>query len=384
MDLDPQIAENIVTNLKDIIQHEINLFDTTGTIIASTDPARVGVSHDGARLVISTRKPITIDSEHEYKGAKHGINVPVLFDDAVVAVIGITGERSEVEPFGNVIKKMTEILIRESWEQITRFDQRTKLGDLMNLLTLRTHDEGMVSYLASVLKINLKLPRRVVAARLVATDDRIPDYDGLYRILYSRVPNSGGSFFAVTAQRACLFVSEHDERGLNKMLQGIETDVRARLRQEILFGVGDMANSSEDYWRSHDEACRAADWLMFTHRGSVGRYENMDFGLLLSSVSAQEARSLVDRVFGDLPKAQVDGFQTVFAAYTRHNGSITHAAEELFLHKNTLQNRLNKIAEKTGYNPRVLSDFTVLDIAFRLREYLEFEREGALLSHLRS
>ncbi len=55
MELDPKIAESIVTNLKDVIQHEINLFDATGTIIASTDRTRIGTSHDGARLAISTK-----------------------------------------------------------------------------------------------------------------------------------------------------------------------------------------------------------------------------------------------------------------------------------------------------------------------------------------
>lgn len=105
MDLDPQTAETIVTSLKDIISHEINLFDTTGTIIASTDLSRIGTSHDGARLTIATKKTVFIDSDNEFKGARHGINMPVLFNDSVVAVIGITGERSEVEPFGKVIKK---------------------------------------------------------------------------------------------------------------------------------------------------------------------------------------------------------------------------------------------------------------------------------------
>ena len=114
MNLDPKIAETIVNNLKDVINHEINLFDITGTIIASTDPARIGTTHECARLAIETQQPVPIDSEHQFKGAKHGINMPVMFQDTAVAVIGITGERAEVEPFGNVIKKMTEILIREN------------------------------------------------------------------------------------------------------------------------------------------------------------------------------------------------------------------------------------------------------------------------------
>ncbi|MBM6868863.1 helix-turn-helix domain-containing protein [Collinsella tanakaei] len=65
----------------------------------------------------------------------------------------------------------------------------------------------------------------------------------------------------------------------------------------------------------------------------------------------------------------MDAFQTVFEAYTRHNGSIVHCADELYLHKNTLQNRLNKMAAKTGYNPRTLADHTVLAMAFLMRDY---------------
>ena len=78
----------------------------------------------------------------------------------------------------------------------------------------------------------------------------------------------------------------------------------------------------------------------------------------------------MNHVFGDLSDKEIDDFQVVFDSYTRHNGSITHSADELFLHKNTLQNRLNKIARMTGYNPRDLSDYAVLSMAFKLRSYL--------------
>ncbi|KFI45573.1 helix-turn-helix domain-containing protein [Bifidobacterium bohemicum] len=61
-----------------------------------------------------------------------------------------------------------------------------------------------------------------------------------------------------------------------------------------------------------------------------------------------------------------------FAAYTSHNGSVIHAAEELFIHKNTLQNHLNRIGEDTGYNPRELSDYAVLSLALILHDYLAF------------
>ena len=224
MNLDPQIAETIVTNLKDVINHEINLFDTTGTIIASTDRTRIGTSHDGARLAIRTKKTISIDRENEYRGARHGINVPVMFNDQVVAVIGITGERSEVEPFGNVIKKMTEILIRENWDSVVRYDHRTRISSLVGMLKLKRHDANLVAYHASLMRIDLNLPRFCVVGRIRSDCEEVADYNSLYTMLHARFQQMRTSFFAFMDHEVCLFVDAREMRALPALLEGIRQD----------------------------------------------------------------------------------------------------------------------------------------------------------------
>lgn len=375
MDLDPQTAETIVTSLKDIISHEINLFDTTGTIIASTDLSRIGTSHDGARLTIATKKTVFIDSDNEFKGARHGINMPVLFNDSVVAVIGITGERSEVEPFGKVIKKMTEILIRENWEQISRFDQRERRADLVNMLTLKHCDISYVNYLSSVLEINLTLPHRAITGRLAMQENTTLPGGSLYELIYTRFQPFKNSFFSTSSQEVSLFIDEQEERDVIPLLHGIESDVHEHLGQLITFGIGSKTTSVDTYYQSYREAQRTADWLAFSQTDTIGLFEDMDYGIFLSSIPHEEACQLTHRVFGALSDDEIEEIQKEFNAYTRNNGSITHAAQDLFLHKNTMQNRLNRIAKKTGYNPRILSDYAVLSIAFQLREYERF-REG--------
>ncbi len=370
MNLDPQIAETIVENIKDVIKHEINLFDTTGTIIASTDRSRIGTGHDGAREAISTKKTVVIDGKHSYSGAKHGINVPVIFNDSVVAVIGITGKRAEVEPYGNVLKKMTEILIRENWEQMTRFDQRSRLADLVNILKLRGHDEALVDYYASLLRINLDTPRFAVVGRIERTHEDSNEGSSLHTSLYMRFQQFKTSFFALSDREVCMFIDVRSEHALNNLLRGIREDVQQIVNSPVHFGIGDVQSTSTEYWRSYDKACRALGWLEFLDDGGNAlRYADMDMGLIVSSLPRDTAQQLVNHVFGDLPASDVDEYQNIFDAYTRHNGSIVHCAEELYLHKNTLQNRLNKIAAKTGYNPRVLADYSVLALAFLLRQH---------------
>ena len=369
MNLDPKIAETIVNNLKDVINHEINLFDTTGTIIASTDPARIGTTHEGARLAIETQQPVPIDSEHQFKGAKHGINMPVMFQDTAVAVIGITGERAEVEPFGNVIKKMTEILIRENWDHVERYDRRVRVSNLAGILKLRRHDESLAAYYASMLRVDLDIPRLVLVGRAQTEDDSALDYNGLYEMFHARFESFTTSFFAFLERDVCLFIDVRDERRIPALVQGMSDDAKRILGYPLIFGAGRAEHSASLYWRSYDEACSALEWLSFEQAGTLMRYEDMDLGLILSSVPRDNAMQLVGHVFRGLSDAEIDEFQRVFDAYVRHNGSIVHCADELYLHKNTLQNRLNKIAEKTGYNPRKLSDFTVLALAFKLRSY---------------
>ena len=371
MNLDPKIAENIVTSLKNIVNHEINLFDTTGTIIASTDRSRTGTSHEGASLVIKTMEPLLIDDEHQFRGARHGINLPVIFNDSVVAVIGITGEPAEVEPFGVVIKKMTEILIRENWNIIEQYDRRSRLTSLVNMLKLRHHDFELVAYYASVMQIDLSRSRVAIVGRISAGPGEVVDYGPLYTTTNMRFQQLKTSFFAFTDREICLFIDEGSSHAVPALIEGIRLDAQRVLRRPIRFGIGMPAESSTLYWRSYAEANRALSWLEFTGGSDfVSHYDGMDLGLIVSSTPVEEARRLVDHVFGGLSEDEVDGFQEVFDSYTRHNGSIVHSAEELYLHKNTLQNRLNKIADKTGYNPRELSGYSVLCMAFMLRRYL--------------
>lgn len=374
MDIDPQIAETIVANIKGVIQHEINLFDTSGTIIASTDKTRVGTAHDGARLAVTSKQTVSIDNDRQFEGAKRGINVPVLFNGSVIAVIGITGERAEVEPFGNVIKKMTEILIRENLEQITRFDQRMMTANLINMLTLRQYDAGFVHYLASALNIDLAQRRRAVVGRFVGAGSAISATDSLHAIFLTRCAPLRNSMFSVTAKEACLFVSDDDADGLTDFLRTVQDDISKAFHRQMSFGIGRLADTADTYCNSYDEACRTVDWLLFSQQKSISEYDDLDYGMFVSSVPEEDARRFVSHVFEGLDDHDIDDFQTTFDAYTRHNGSILHAAEDLFLHKNTLQNRLNKIARMTGYNPRILQDYSVLDTAFKLRSYLAFRK----------
>ena len=91
--------------------------DETGCIIASSDISRIGTYHSGAQRVISQRlEELVISEEDRYAGAKNGINLPIIIENEIIGVVGITGEKEEVQILGKIIQKMTKILIMESYQ----------------------------------------------------------------------------------------------------------------------------------------------------------------------------------------------------------------------------------------------------------------------------
>lgn len=88
-----------------------------GIIIVSSDAQRIGTFHEGAMISVKEKRKVIIRKEDEQylQGVKAGINLPVFFLNNVIGVIGITGEPERILPYGELLRKMTELLVQESY-----------------------------------------------------------------------------------------------------------------------------------------------------------------------------------------------------------------------------------------------------------------------------
>jgi carbohydrate diacid regulator len=111
------LARNIITDVKKFIDEDIIIVSIDGIIIASSDESRVGTFHEGALLCAKERRTMIIYKEDEkrLKGVKNGLNLPIFFDKRVIGVIGITGDPEAILSYGELLRKMTELLVQESY-----------------------------------------------------------------------------------------------------------------------------------------------------------------------------------------------------------------------------------------------------------------------------
>ena len=106
---------------------------------------------------------------------------------------------------------------------------------------------------------------------------------------------------------------------------------------------------------------------VFSASDSVFEYDKKDLELLFINFKMSNMKSFNEKVLKNFSQKELKEFSTIMTIYEEFNGSITQTAEKLFMHKNTLQYKLQKIKKLSGYDPRVLRDFTVLSLAFKLR-----------------
>ena len=86
------MAQAIVEEIEPVIDESINIMDSDGIIVASTNVSRLGQYHGGAHRVVLERLPeLTIEFDGQYPGSLKGVNFPIVVHDETIGVVGITG-----------------------------------------------------------------------------------------------------------------------------------------------------------------------------------------------------------------------------------------------------------------------------------------------------
>lgn len=367
-------AQSIVEEMKKIINQDINYFSTDSIIIASTDKSRIGNYHGGARKVLMENSGIIISYDGQYKGAKKGINVPVYFEKSIVGVIGITGEKEEVEKYGEIIKRMTEILIRESYlaekENIDRESKRQFIEEIL----FRSHsDEKVLKMRGDILNIKTNIPRVVLVSKLLDENDNEVVLQPLINekvlsIFKGHVNYDIQNLIVQSGTNIIMILKIISKNNIEKIINSIMRDVKDMLFINAYFGIGEISNSPMEIKRSYVEAKKAVNVSVAFQNKQILYYEDLDIGLLIDDISEETISNYIKRIFGSLTKEEIDDYTALIDSFVKNNGSITKTSEELFIHKNTLQYRLNKIKSLTGYNPREIKDMVILYLAFILNK----------------
>ncbi|PCK21250.1 carbohydrate diacid regulator [Bacillus pumilus] len=360
------LAEKIVNEVKKVLTEEIIIAQTNGTIIAATDAARIGQFHEGAYLTSfeGQKRILTKHDEQHMKGIKAGINLPIYFEQKVIGVIGMTGDPVHVSPFGDILRKMTELLIQEhEFFQETETDERQLEAFVFDWLHLPETCMDMTEK-AKQLQIDVEQQRVVV---LIDCQDESFMKQDQYKAMKDMLHLTNQEIIVRWGHARFLLMLQTTVDGrdaLQQRLFHIHASLAAVSPSKMLIGAGKPA-ASHLMKQSFHQAFRALK-LAHAHTPIVFD-EDLTLELFIEEVSQETKEVFLDRTIAPLlPYPEL--VKTLRVLMTS-DYSLKHTAEAMHVHINTLHYRLKRIQDLTTLDPKRMQDAMLFYLALMLLEH---------------
>lgn len=378
--LDAQVAQSIVDRTMSVLHINVNIMDAHGIVIAAGSRERVGSFHSTAQQVIQSgrKRVVTEEEAGRLEGVKPGITLPIQYKNQIVGALGMTGDPDVVEKYGELVT-LSAVLIIEQAEMRERafLEQRVRDNILLELFTGVAEDnESLFLQRAKVLDFDFTGPWIVMAVHLLPVrtmtefhhqqmKDRVESIlsgSGM-KDLHSCFAKDTLALLWKTRAAAGRDILRRYANSLSDLLSDVEADIR--------LSIGGICND----WREISATFAFAERsLQITKRAKPAQRfifaEDHCSEYILSQLSAEQRQRFCRIVLGGLweqPEQKRMWLDTL-RTYYRNDMNVQKTADELFIHRNTLNMRLNKIAGLTGHVPQRFSDAFLLKMALVLLE----------------
>ncbi|MDM5320170.1 sugar diacid recognition domain-containing protein [Bacillus pumilus] len=360
------LAEKIVDEVKKVLTEEIIIAQTNGTIIAATDPARIGQFHEGAYLTSfeGQKRILTKDDEQRMKGVKAGINLPIYFKQEVIGVIGMTGNPAHVSPFGEILRKMTELLIQEhEFFLETETDERQLEAFVFDWLHL---PETAIDLTEKAARLQLDINKQRVVVLIDCHDESFmkqDQYKKMKEMLHltnqEMIVRWGHARFLLMLQ-----TSANDRDTLQQRLFHIHTALTARSTSKVLIGAGKPA-AGQMMKQSFHQAFRALK--MANADTPIVFDEDLTLELFIEEVSQETKEVFLDRTI--VPLLPYPELVKTLRVLMTSDCSLKYTAEAMHVHINTLHYRLKRIQDLTTLDPKRMQDAMLFYLALMLLDH---------------
>jgi carbohydrate diacid regulator len=376
--LDARLAQEIVARTMKIIDSNVNVMDARGRIIGSGDRERIGEMHEGALLALSQARIVDIDEAvaRYLHGVRPGINLPMRIDGEIVGVIGLTGEPESLRHYGELVCMTAEMMLEQArLLHMLAQDSRLREELVLNLIRSDTLSPALNEW-AQRLRIDLNQPRVVAVVEVdsgqLGVDSAMselqqlqtllttPERDNLIAIVsltemvvLKPAFNSHGRFDAEDhRKRVALLQSRMKENG----------HLRMRIALGNFFtGPGSIARS----YRTARTTMLVGKQRMPEERSYF--YQDLVLPVLLDSLRGGWQAGELSRPLAKLKAMDNNGLlRRTLIAWFSHNVQPSATAKALYIHRNTLEYRLNRISELTGLNLSSFDDRLLLYVALQL------------------
>lgn len=359
-----KVYQNMLLQYKDIIGREIGIIDDNGDIIACTDTDKIGKQNEICKICKDIHQ-----MNESGKHTKNGYTFKLIeYNSLTEYILFISGEDREAF-------KMLSILAVSFGNLKNLYEDQFNKSSFIKNIILDNILPGDIYLKAKELNFNENVERVAYLIKFSGQHEYSP-----VDIIQSIFSDKSRDFVVNADEKDIVLIREIDPDAniLNKT-QDIETaakNIVATVNSEffikVTVGIGGPVQEIKDLSRSFKEAQIALEvGKVFDTEKEVINYKNLGIGRIIYQLPTTLCEVFLQEVFktGSLESLDRESLMTI-QSFFENSLNVSETSRKLFVHRNTLVYRLEKIKRLTGLDLREFEHAIVFKVALMVKKYL--------------
>lgn len=352
-----QILQNTIDGLKNITRREYCILDAESKIVVTTDGNNTGKYLPQVEAFINSQADSQeMQGSHYFK----------IYDEYLVEyVLSVSGADDEAYKFGKLAAFQIKSLLVAYKE---RFDKDNFIKNLLldNLLLVDIYTR------AKKLHIKNNIQRVVYLIECEEKkDSSLPD------ILRNIFPDKAKDFVTAVDEKNIILVKEiagEDQAEVENYAKMIYDTLSAEAMSRVYVAVGAPVNDLKDVSNSYKEATMALEvGKIFNCNGHISHYSKLGIGRIIYQLPLSLCKLFIKEVLRD---KRVDSFdeETLMTVnkFFENSLNVSETSRQLYIHRNTLVYRLDKLLKTTGLDLRKFDDAIIFKITIMVSQYMDY------------
>ncbi len=351
-----QILQNTIDGLKNITRREFSIIEREGKVVATTEEHMLNTTIDSVEFFINSPAENQLIQGYQYFK---------VFDNNSTEYIVLTkGEDEETYRIGKITAFQIQNLLVAYKE---RYDRDNFIKNLLldNLLLVDIYSRAKKLHIENNV-------RRVVYLIETEIDKEL----NVVEIVRNIFPLKGKDFVTAVDEKSIILVKElkkKDERTeIEDIAKSIYDTLTAEAMSNVYVAIGTVVQDLKNVSASYKEAKMALEvGKIFEESKRVVNYEQLGIGRLIYQLPATLCRMFINEVLHGLSIDQFDE-ETLITVnkFFENNLNVSETSRQLYIHRNTLVYRLDKLQKMTGLDLRNFDDAIIFKIMLMVSKYM--------------
>ena len=352
-----QVLANCIEELKGITRVNLGIFDLDGQEVASTFE-----ENDVSREMVKVFADSPADSQ--VIGNDHLLKI--VDEGELIYILVARGNNDEVYLVGKIaVSQIQQLLVAYK----ERFDRNNFFQNLLmdNLLLVDVYNR------AKKLHIETAMPRVVYIIEM--KEDKENTAAEFLKGMFS---SQMGDFITAIDESSVILIKALEPADkaaqLEQTAQTIVDMMSTELMMNVRVAYGTVVQELKDVSKSYKEAMMALDVRkIFYVEKKVNSYGSLGIGRLIYQLPANLCRIFIDEIFGESDPGEFDEeIVSTVNKFFENNLNVSETSRQLFVHRNTLVYRIEKLEKSTGLDVRTFDDALTFKIAMMVYNYMKY------------